>query len=76
LHLSTPKTTVWRVVHNSLHLHAYKVQIVQALKQDDKPRRFQFAKDILSHVEADQYYLRRWISSDELMFYVSGRVNR
>jgi hypothetical protein len=42
--LGIPQTTVWRVVHNRLHLHAYKVQIVQALKAGDKPRRFQFAK--------------------------------
>jgi hypothetical protein len=27
------------------------VQIVQGLKPDDKPRRFQFAKDILSNVD-------------------------
>jgi hypothetical protein len=35
------------VVHNRLHLSAYKVQIVQALKPDDKPRRFQFAKVLI-----------------------------
>jgi hypothetical protein len=52
------------------------VQIVQALKSDDKPRRFQSAKDILSKVEADENYLRRWMFGDEVMFYVSGRVNR
>jgi hypothetical protein len=48
---------------------------VQALKPDNKPRRFQFAKDILSNVEADENYLRIWIFSDEATFYVSGRVN-
>jgi hypothetical protein len=47
---------------------------VQALKPDDKPRRYQFAKDILSNVEADENYLRRWIFSDEGTFYVSGRI--
>jgi hypothetical protein len=47
LQLSIPQTTVWRVVHNCLHLHVYKLQIVQALKPDDKTCRFQFAKDIL-----------------------------
>jgi hypothetical protein len=50
------------------------VQIVQALKPDNKPRCFQFAKDILSNVEADENYLPRWIFSDEAMFYVSGRI--
>jgi hypothetical protein len=32
------------------------VQIVQAFKPDDKPCRFQFAKDILSNVVADENY--------------------
>jgi hypothetical protein len=53
----------------------YNVQIVQALQPEDKPHRFQFAKDILSNVEADEIYLRRGIFSDET-FYVSRRVNR
>jgi hypothetical protein len=35
------------------------VQIVQVLKPDDKPRRFQFAKDTLSDVEDDDNYLRK-----------------
>lgn len=74
--LDIPQPTVWRVVHNRLRLHAYKLQIVQSLKPDDKPRRFQFAQDILSDVEADENYLRRWIFSDEATFYVSGKVNR
>jgi hypothetical protein len=46
------------------------VQILQALKPNDKPRRFQFAKDILTNVEADQNYLWRGIFNDEAMFYV------
>jgi hypothetical protein len=58
------QTTVWSVahVHNRLHLHAYEVQIVQALKPDVKPRRSQFANDIWSNVDADKNYFRRWIS--------------
>jgi hypothetical protein len=44
------------------------VQIVQALKPDDKPRRFQIAKDISSNVEADENYFRRWIFSDDATF--------
>jgi hypothetical protein len=76
LQIGVTQTTLWMVVHNRLHPHAYEVQIVQALKPDDIPRRFQFAKDILSNVKAHENYLRRWIFSDEATFYVSGRVNR
>jgi hypothetical protein len=68
-------TTFWRSVHNHLHPHAYKVQIVQALKPGDKPHHLQFAKDILSNIEADENYLRRWIFGDETMFYALWRVN-
>jgi hypothetical protein len=71
-----PQTTFWKVVHNRLHFHAYRVQIMQAFKPDVKPCRFEFPKDILSNVEADEIYLRRWISSDEASFHVSGRVDR
>jgi hypothetical protein len=49
---------------------------VKALKPDDKPRHFQFAKDILSNVEDDENYLRRWVFSGKATFYVSGRENR
>jgi hypothetical protein len=52
------------------------MHIVQALKPDDKIRLFQFAKDILSNVKADENCFRRWIFSDEATFYVLGRVNR
>jgi hypothetical protein len=48
--------TVWGIVYNHFHLHACKVQIVQALKPHGKPHRFQFAEDILSNAEADENY--------------------
>jgi hypothetical protein len=67
--------TVWKVIHNRFHLHAYKVQTVHVLKPDDKSHQFQSGKDIMSNVEADENYLRRWILSDEATFYVSGKVN-
>jgi hypothetical protein len=35
-----------------------------------EPRCFQFAKDILSNVEADENYIQRWIFSDEATFYI------
>lgn len=63
--LSIPQTTVRRVVRNHPHLHGYKVRTVQALKLDDKPCRFQFAKEKknVSNVEGDEIYL-----SDEVLY--------
>jgi hypothetical protein len=52
-----------------------KCNIVQILKPEVKPRRFLFAKDILSNVEADENYPRREIISDAATFHASGRVN-
>jgi hypothetical protein len=70
LQLGIPQTNVWRIVHNRLHFHAYKVQTVQALKLEDKPRLFQFAKDFLSVAKAGENYFQKWIFSDETTFYV------
>ncbi|GBM67871.1 hypothetical protein AVEN_71199-1 [Araneus ventricosus] len=43
--LHMPHTTIWNVLHNRLHLNAYKVQIVQALHPNDKPRRFEYCQE-------------------------------
>ena len=37
--LAIPRSTVHKVLHKRLWLQAYKLQIVQALKPDDHPRR-------------------------------------
>ena len=37
--LAIPGSTIHKVLHKLLWLHAYKLQIVQALKPDDHPRR-------------------------------------
>lgn len=46
-------------LHNRLCLHAYKVQIVQSLKPDDKPCRFRFAQDVLALIDDDENYLHK-----------------
>ncbi|GBN32483.1 hypothetical protein AVEN_262031-1 [Araneus ventricosus] len=74
--LHMPHTTIWNVLHNRLHLNAYKVQTVQALHPNDKPHRFEFAEQILTRIEDDENYLRKWFFSDESTFHVSGKVNK
>ena len=44
--LAIPRRTVQKVLHKRLRLHAYKLQIVQALKPYDHPRRAAFAEEI------------------------------
>ena len=36
--LQIPRSTIYKVLHKSLQHHAYKVQLLQALKPEDKPR--------------------------------------
>ena len=43
--LAIPRSPVFKVLHKRLRLHAYKLQIVQALKPDDHLRRPGFADD-------------------------------
>ena len=45
--LAIPRRTVHKVLNKRLRLHAYKSQIVQALKPGDCPRRAPFAEEIL-----------------------------
>ena len=40
--LQCPKTTYWRVLRRRLHMTPYKLQLVQHLKDTDKPLRRDF----------------------------------
>jgi hypothetical protein len=64
------------VLHNRLKLHAYKVQIIQKLKPDDRPKREKFSNDILNLIDEDNDFLQRVCFSDEATFHVNGTVNR
>lgn len=74
--LQLPTTTVHRVLHKRLKLHAYKVQLLHALQPDDRPKRKSFAVDILSRIDDDPDFLKKVMFTDEACFHVSGKVNR
>ena len=67
--LAIPRSTVYKILDKRLRLHAYKLQIVQALKPDDHPRRAAFAKKILQRINDDNDYLNRvfFFNTSELM---------
>ena len=69
-----PRSTVYKVLHKRLRLHAYKLQIVQALKPGDYPHRAAFAEEILQRIDDDNDYLNSVVFSDEATFHVSGKV--
>ena len=70
--LAIPRSTVHKVLHKRLRLHAYKLQIVQALKPDDRPCRAAFAEEILQRNNDDNGYLNSVCFSYEATFHVSG----
>ena len=74
--LAIPRSIVYKVLHKRLRLHAYNLQIVQALKPDDHPRRAAFAEEILQRIDDDNDYLNSVIFSDKATFHVSGKVNK
>ena len=74
--LAINRSTVHKVLYKQLHLHAYKLQIVQALKLDDHPCQAAFAEDILQHIDDDNDYLNNVVFSNKATFHVSGKVNK
>ncbi|KAJ9600337.1 hypothetical protein L9F63_009365 [Diploptera punctata] len=74
--LQIPKSTLQRIVHKRLKLHAYKVQLVQRLEPNDIPKRAEFANTMLDRLGADPDFMTKIFFSDEATFHLSGKVNR
>jgi len=65
----TPRS-VRRILHNDLHYHPYKIQIVQALNTRDYGARVSFCQDMLDLISEDLVN-DIWVS-DEAQFHVTG----
>jgi hypothetical protein len=76
MELYVPRATVYRVLHGLLHLFAYSVQISQELKPDDKPKRIDFAVDMLHRIDMDPGFLRSILFSKKATFHLSENVSR
>jgi hypothetical protein len=50
LELGIPKTTIQNVLHKSLRLHAYKIQLRHEIKEADRPKRVKFAVTMLNAI--------------------------
>ena len=70
------KSTIHKVLHKKLRLYAYEIQLLQALKPDDKPNRKDFALKLLEKMEEDGHFFNRICFSDEATFHVSGKLNK
>ncbi|PNF27273.1 hypothetical protein B7P43_G05161 [Cryptotermes secundus] len=58
--LAIPQSTVWRVLTVRLHLKPYRLQLVQALTNDDKGQRMEFCDSMLEMME-DETFISRLI---------------
>lgn len=51
--LQLPESTIYKVLHKNLRLYAYKIQLLHAIKINDKPQRKEFVVTILQKFEDD-----------------------
>ena len=68
-------TTVWRVLRRRLHMTPYKLQLVQQLKDTDKPAHRDFCIPMQEKLENDGFD-DRLVFSDEATFHVNGEANK
>ena len=73
--LQCPKTIVWRVLRRRLHMTPYKLQLVQHLKETDKPLRRDFCNAMQQKMEDDEFD-DRLVFSDKATFHVNGKDNK
>lgn len=73
--LGIPQPTVWKVLRKRLLYKPYRLQLVQALKPNDKVKRIEFC-DVMLQMMEDDGFLQRIVYSDEATFHLSGKVNR
>ena len=74
--LGISQPTVWRVLKRRLQLKPYRLQLVQALKNNDYLRRMEFCNQMMQMMEDNENFSSLVIFSDEATFHLNGKVNR
>ena len=74
--LGISQTTLWRILHEGLGLHPYKIKLTQELKPLDHLKRRNFCDWALQKFEEDNQFHRKIIFSDEAHFWLNGFVNK
>jgi hypothetical protein len=59
-----------------LSFRPYKFQLLQELKPNDRPHWRNFRTDMLNCPKEYNLFLDKTVSSDEVTFHLSGKVNR
>ena len=74
--LGIAQTSLWRILHKDLHLHAYKIQLTQELKERDHLQCRNFVNWMLEQRATDPQFSHKIIFSDEAHFTLNGNVNK
>ena len=72
--LGMPVMTVWEILRKRLHMHPYRLQLLQAVKPTDYAVSSNFALEMLQQLENDDF-LDCVVFSDESTFHLNGKVN-
>jgi len=68
--------TTWRILRKDLGLKAYKIQLVQELKQSDLSNRHRFSRWALDKFAEDPLFSKKILFTDEAHFWLNGYVNK
>lgn len=68
--------TVRRILHDDFHHHPYKIQVVQALNENDYVSRRLFCEQFLALINENEDIVHNLWMSDEAHFHLSGYVNK
>jgi len=74
--LKVQQSRVSKILCKHLHLHPYKLQLVQKLHPEDKEMRRAFCGNLQALMENDDDLLVKIIFNDEVTYHLSGKVNR
>ena len=74
--LKVQQSRVSKILCKHLHLHPYKLQLVQKLHPEDKETRHAFCGNLQALIEKDDNLLANIIFSEEATFHLSEKVNR
>ena len=69
------KTTVHKILTVELYKHAYKIQMVQLLQEENYHSRLDLCQPMKSKIDNSNDILDKLTFSDEATFHISGKVN-
>jgi hypothetical protein len=70
-----PSTTVWQILKKHLHMKPYRLQLLQAVSENDKEARTTFCVDCLGVISGVENLMSMVVFNDKATFHVSGKVN-